>query len=281
MFEGLGRAMDAAFLQLMERSGVEAKIVTRVEAALSARLQTMVEAEVRKTSNKEEGDKSEEAKIRKGKWYVALLGLLSISLAVGGGFIYFALPDTTKPGIPARVQEAVGYLAYLFPLYAVLIAGRGLIVTDKKVNAEEQARSAFLQSLVFVMTGVVAQIGYQLRESGPWLLRAIGLIIVLLAIALLLQSVNAMTGRRRATAKPILATEFSFGVIAMTVAAWSIIQLSTLEVPAEKPEDITEASRWYNYKFDVEPAPLGGVAAIAGYGNLTRPAENAHGAHRK
>jgi hypothetical protein len=277
MFEGLGRAMDSAFLRLMERSGVETKIVTRVEAALSTRLRAMVEAEVRKTSNKEEGDKAKEARVRKGKWYVALLGLLSISLAVGGGVIYFALPDTTKPGIPARIQEAVGYLAYLFPLYAVLVAGRGLIVTDKKVNAEEQARGAFVQSLVFVVTGVVAQIGYQLRESGPWLLRAIGLIFYLLVIAFLMQAVS----RRKAIAIPVLVTEIGFGVIALAVATWSIIQLSTLKVPAERPEEISEASRWYNYRFVVEPASLGGVAAIAGHGNLTRAADNAHGAHKK
>lgn len=182
MFDRTKQFLNVALLRLMSSldTEMEARVSRHVDSVLSARLDTLVSERVRMAvaaaMTDAEAARSRERvkKVKSERRFVAWLGILSVLLAVGGIFVFWNLPEAE------RTKEGIGYLAYLFPLFAVLVAGRGLIITSEKADAEAEASLAFKDSLLFVGAGVVAQVGYQLGKNPYTVFFALSIVLAMM-----------------------------------------------------------------------------------------------------
>lgn len=155
------------------------------------------------------------------------------------------------------------------------------------MNPENQAIVAFIQSLIFVVAGACAQMGYQLRENGPWLLLSLKCLLYLLVAALLIQAfyyyrlIRNSRSQNKTIAKYTFITEVVVSVFIVLIGLWSFDQLRTSQALAENPNESTETSKWYNYRFVIEPASLSGVTAISGCNCSIRTSADAHESHKR
>lgn len=139
-------------------------------------------------------------KVTEGKYHrptllVWLLGTLFLMLVLFGIVLYGFLPQNYD-----ALRETIGYLAYLFPLMAVIVAGRGLIVDEGDKHADQRALSAFFDSLGFLVVGGVFQVSYQLDEPvALWLgIQLSFLCLVALAAIEGIRETKHVSKRRRA-----------------------------------------------------------------------------------